>query len=444
MSKIKVTFVETNCKKNGPIKQTLNIIRNMDKEVFEPSLVTVWPEDADNSMIDEYKKLDIPVLSANMSKKKSVLFGKKAVGQLLEQLQPDIVQGVGMPPYRMTLGYKRAIHFVTLRNYCYEDYPDYYGKIPGTVMAFLDLNLIKKRMAAGEPFVTCSESLTKMYRSRQNMEIPYIRNGVDVSQYTKRNCDEIDDVRRKLDLPLGKVIYVYSGGFIDRKNQREAITAFLAMKKNADAVLLLLGDGTNFEALKDEFSKNVNKKGIKYFILVAAAVYWAYGYGLLDTVIGRFLDGFKSGDLTTGRNTALSLLMRNGYLNFNFLMGHAGADLSERMIAALEYPPLRWAYLFGVWFSVVMCIILFLTPAIKILKNKNIKIFIVLIILILDVNSYNGITTQSDQMLLYCVSVFLLLNLSYAVRGNENEDMCSGTKSIYTRRYPTSCNYNYK
>ena len=57
MSKIKVTFVETNCKKNGPIKQTLNIIRNMDKEAFEPSLVTVWPEDADNSMIDEYKKL---------------------------------------------------------------------------------------------------------------------------------------------------------------------------------------------------------------------------------------------------------------------------------------------------------------------------------------------------------------------------------------------------
>lgn len=91
MSKIKVTFVETNCKKNGPIKQTLNIIRNMDKEVFEPSLVTVWPEDADNSMIDEYKKLGIPVLSANMSKKKSVLFGKKEVGQLLEQLYSEAV-----------------------------------------------------------------------------------------------------------------------------------------------------------------------------------------------------------------------------------------------------------------------------------------------------------------------------------------------------------------
>lgn len=54
----------------------------MDKGVFEPSLVIVWPEDADNSMIDEYKKLGIPVLSANMSKEKPVLFGKKTVGQL--------------------------------------------------------------------------------------------------------------------------------------------------------------------------------------------------------------------------------------------------------------------------------------------------------------------------------------------------------------------------
>ena len=188
----------------------------------------------------------------------------------------------------------------------------------------------------------------------------------------------------------------------------------------------------------------VNKKGLKYFIIVAAAVYWAYGYGLLDTVIGRFIAGFESGDITTGRNTALLRVIQGGVLRFNLLIGHAGMNLSERMIAALEYPPLRWAYLFGVWFSVVMCIILFLTPAMMILKNKNIKIFIVLIILILDVNSYNGITTQSDQMLLYCVSVFLLLNLSYAVRGNGNEDMCSSTKSIYTRRYPTSCNYNFK
>lgn len=258
MDKIKIVFVETNCKKNGPIKQTLNIIRFIDRNIFEPSLLTVWPEDSDNSMIEEYKKLEIPVLSAKLTKKESILFGNREVRKLLEQLKPDIVQGVGMPPYRMTLGYKEAIHFVTLRNYCYEDYPDYYGKILGTLMAFLDISLIKKRMEVGEPFVTCSESLTRLYKSRQNMKIPYIRNGVDVSQYTKRDITKTADVRKNLELPLDKIIYVYSGGFIDRKNQREAITAFLRMKKNDVAVLLLLGDGTNYEALKSEFSQRQN------------------------------------------------------------------------------------------------------------------------------------------------------------------------------------------
>lgn len=135
MERIKITFVETNCKKNAPIKQTLNIILNMNRDIFEPSLVTVWPEETDNTMLNEYKKLGITVVSANLSKKKSVFLRRNAVGQLLKQLQPDIVQGGGMPPYRMTLGYKKAIHFITLRNY--EDYSDYYGEIPGVIMAFL-------------------------------------------------------------------------------------------------------------------------------------------------------------------------------------------------------------------------------------------------------------------------------------------------------------------
>lgn len=113
-------------------------------------------------------------------------------------------------------------------------------------------------MALGEPFVTCSESLTKMYRSKQNMEIPFIRNGVDVSQYTKRNLDEVHDLRKKLNLAQDKLIFVYSGALIDRKNQREAITAFLSMKKSQEAVLLLLGDGKDFETLKKEYGKYSN------------------------------------------------------------------------------------------------------------------------------------------------------------------------------------------
>ena len=82
--------------------------------------------------------------------------------------------------------------------------------------------------------------------------------GVDVSQYTKRNVNEVPEIRKKLNLPQNKVIFVYSGGFIDRKNQKEAITAFLNMKKNQEAVLLLLGDGKDFETLKSQYEKYEN------------------------------------------------------------------------------------------------------------------------------------------------------------------------------------------
>ena len=49
----------------------------------------------------------------------------------------------------------------------------------------------------------------------------------------------------------------------------------------------LCGSKTGLMLIAIEFALlYVNKKGIKYFILVAAAVYWAYGYGLLDHIAG--------------------------------------------------------------------------------------------------------------------------------------------------------------
>lgn len=253
---IKITFVETNCKRNGPIKQTLNIIRHMDRSLFSPTLITIWPEEEGNSMIDEYKALQVPAYCCGLNKVESIFRGKSKVTKLLCQIRPDIVQGVGMPPYRMTLGYKDAVHFITLRNYCYEDYPDQYAKGIGIVMAYMDMQLIRKEMKKGEPFVTCSESLAKIYKEKEKLSIPFIRNGVDMSKYPKRDIDYKENIRRKLSLPTDKMIFLYSGGFIDRKNQKEAIEGFINMKKRFQSVLVLLGDGKDRSELESTYASN--------------------------------------------------------------------------------------------------------------------------------------------------------------------------------------------
>lgn len=252
MKKIRICFVETNCKKNGPIKQTLNIIRYMDRNIFEPILLTLWEEEQSNSMISDYKKQKIQIVCAGLTKYTTFIIGRQKVTKLLQQLKPDIIQGVGMPPYRTTLGYKKALHFITLRNYCYEDYPDYYGKIKGLIMAYLDMRLIRKNIKK-EPIITCSSSLTYLYKTKQNLDIPFIRNGVNVEQYRKRELDKVSLLRTQLNLPLEKVIFVYGGFFIDRKNQQECIEGFLKSKSNSNSVLLLLGDGKERKTLYSKY-----------------------------------------------------------------------------------------------------------------------------------------------------------------------------------------------
>lgn len=253
MKKIRICFVETACKKNGPIKQTLNIIKYMDRNVFDPILLTLWEEDPNNSMLSEYKDQNISVVCANLTKCKTLFLGRKKVTKILKKIKPDIVQGVGMPPYRTTLGYNNAVHFITLRNYCYDDYPDYYGKIKGQIMAYCDMKLIRKKIKK-EPIITCSKSLSFLYKSKQKLDIPYIRNGVNVEKYSKRDIRKVPDIRKNLGLPLNKTIFIYGGFFIERKNQKECIEGFLKSNACKNSILLLLGDGKEREALISEYS----------------------------------------------------------------------------------------------------------------------------------------------------------------------------------------------
>lgn len=240
------------------MNQTLNIIRNLDRNQFDVSLITLFPEESKNSMIDQYLEVCKKHICTKLKKFESIFVGRRMVTEILEKWKPDIVQGVGMPPYRMTLGYHKGRHLVTLRNYMYEDYPSHYNKIVGPVLAYLDMKLIRNLYKRGEVFITCSESLSKMYKEKENIELPFIRNGVDVEKFQKRNLKNRFLIRKNLNLPNDKIIYVYSGGLIERKNHREAINAFINMTNYDKALLLILGDGELRLELEREFEKYKN------------------------------------------------------------------------------------------------------------------------------------------------------------------------------------------
>lgn len=254
--KYKIVYVITNCKNSGPMNQTLNIIKNLDRKMFEPIVITLFQEDLGNSVIQRYLDVVPDFHCMGMSKAESLIVGKKKLATLLEKIKPDLIHGLGMPPYTMSLGYKKAAHLVTLRNYCYQDYPDKYGKRIGSLLAHKDMQLIKHQIKKGETFVTCSESLTKIYYDKHGIKFEFIRNGVDVDQYEYAEKEKKIAMKERLGLPLQKTIVAYSGQFIDRKDQKFAIEGLLSSAHKNDFYMVLMGAGPNLAKLEEQYGKD--------------------------------------------------------------------------------------------------------------------------------------------------------------------------------------------
>lgn len=253
MAKIKICYVIVNCKIAGPMNQTLNIIRNLDKKVFDAAFVTLFDEVAGNSMIESYKKECCFLGCLGLSKVNSLIIGSSKLKKVLEDYKPDIVHSVGMPAYRMALSYKKAKPLVTMRNYMYEDYPSHYNKVIGTPLAFLDMNLLNRQIKKGEHFVCCSKSLSDIYFEKQNLSLPYIRNGVEIQKYPLKDMQNTNNIRKKLGLPLDGKIIIYTGTFSERKNQEEAMVGFINSNSYNDNYLLFCGDRNNYEELKEKY-----------------------------------------------------------------------------------------------------------------------------------------------------------------------------------------------
>lgn len=255
-NRFRIVYLVTNCKKTGPINQTLNIIKYLDRGKYEPVLVSLFPEDENHSLLLQYQSIVNRCYCLNLDRKSAVIYGKTKLNRLFEKLRPDCIHAVGMPLYNMSLSYRKAVHFVTLRNYIYDDYPDKYGRALGTALAHRDMAIIRKQVKRGETFVTCSHGLSKIYKIRSKMKFEFIRNGVDISKYSRIPDQEKDALKKKLGLPEGKIIFIYTGQFINRKDQQFALKGVFSAGLTEDFLFVLLGDGPNLKPLKDIYSAN--------------------------------------------------------------------------------------------------------------------------------------------------------------------------------------------
>jgi len=257
--KTRVVYLLTSCKKLGPVQQMLNIIKNLDRDRFEPVLVTIYDEPQDGtSLLPDY----LPYVEHHFvpTGKSSILRGKtEKLCAKLEQLKPDVIHSMGVFPDYAVCRMKKFRQVITLRNFVYDDYPAKFGFVRGMILAKLHLYTMKRTAQT----VACSESLSVMYREKLKLEYGYIRNGVDVKRYTRATEEEKLCQREVLGLPKDAVIFVYSGQLIERKNQKFLLEVFEKEFADTNAFLLLLAAGADYQQLREAYGKlpNVDFRG---------------------------------------------------------------------------------------------------------------------------------------------------------------------------------------
>ena len=248
----------TACKKSGPVQQMLNIIKHLDKNEYVAHLVTLYPEPEEGSQLDKY----LPYVKHHYAPtgKITMVTGRaKKLRKVLEEINPAVIHSLGVFPDFAISRMKRWKQVITSRNFIYEDYPAKFGKLEGGILAWLHLYAMKHSSKT----VACSESLSNIYKERLGLQFDFIRNGVDVEQYTMPSIEEKSSIRKELRLPEDAVIFVYTGQIIERKNLGFLLSAYANHYKGNDTYLLILGDGTLLEGYKGDYGSvsNIDFRG---------------------------------------------------------------------------------------------------------------------------------------------------------------------------------------
>lgn len=214
-------------------------------------LLTIFREKEGNSLLDSC----LPYVQEHISLclcKKDLLLGQLGkVKEIINKYHPDVIHSVGVLPSYLAQKYAKRVHFITVRNYAYEDLPAKHGNVVGKVLVKIQMKVIRECRHK----VACSQSLADMYKQHDQISMGAICNGIDIQQYVVLTPEERMSKRKDLNLPIDKVIFVYAAQVNLRKNQAFAIAALLEAKRK-DVCLVLLGDGPMLLELQTRYGKN--------------------------------------------------------------------------------------------------------------------------------------------------------------------------------------------
>lgn len=239
---VRVLYILSTLARCGPVNLLYSIIKHLDRDEFEPHVLTLSPE-VRESLRHQFEALNVRHDSLDMNRTEWWLKGQSRLRHRIEQLDPHIIHTHG---FRADTGVVRTgfnRHCATIHNDPHIDYPLEYGKISGWLLAERHLRTIQ---SIPHP-VAVSKTISQALFKRIGYSVHSIQNGIDVDYYAPAPPEERARFRHTLGIQDEEIVFVYAGRFIRRKNPEHVVRAFMKVAPTIKAKLLMLGDGELLE-----------------------------------------------------------------------------------------------------------------------------------------------------------------------------------------------------
>jgi glycosyltransferase involved in cell wall biosynthesis len=251
----KILYIVSSLRRSGPTTQLYNVIKNLDRNQFDPYLITLSPEHQDSSW-STYENLGIHLYSLNLSRVKGLFFAKKQLFKLFTQIKPDIIHTQGiradlLNAKHLCNGY---ITLCTSHNYPFEDYVLKFGRLRGMFMAYKHINAFKKLYV-----IACSKAIQAKINTH-GLNISVIQNGIDLQQYKYIGDEKKKLLRQQFHVPANLKVFISVGSLIPRKDMMTIVNAFKHLTVKS-VRLIILGDGYQKALLEDSGNNSIQLLG---------------------------------------------------------------------------------------------------------------------------------------------------------------------------------------
>lgn len=270
MKKIRLCYVISSLSNQGPPNVLYNIIRYMDFDRFDVSIVTMVPEQK-ISRLEDFKALPIKVVQMSPDKFLNPVAMFLTLRKKVREIDPDILhthcpRSMFLVPF-LSKKYKKV---ETVHIYPGIQQKVMYGNVKGSVVIALS-HFFTKRMDLP---IACSESVAQNYWDEQHFRMMAIPNGSSLPVW-KDDEEQKKTLRRQLNLKEEMKYFIFIGRFSHEKNPDMIVRAFEQLK-DENVGVILLGNGDMYDDLKKHECDHILLPGFKnnvYDYLFAADYY---------------------------------------------------------------------------------------------------------------------------------------------------------------------------